>query len=691
MNNIQPTKEEITKLINTYNLGNDNKAEELALEMTIAFKNFSLGWKVLGATLQRKKKLSEAIYCMEKSIEIDPTDAETYSNLAITYKLNNEFDKAIDNLKLSIKINEKYIAPYCILSNIYKEIGEKKIALYYLLKIYKKNKKNISILNDLGNLYIELGSYNKAEKMFEEALKINSNIAEVYNNIGSLKRYQKKIKEAEFNYIKSIELNPQVAEFYNNLGVLLMDSRRYYEALEKFKKAINLNENYFEAYNNLGSLLKDLGKFNEAVEIYNKAIKLKPTNLMVRSNLIFTLNYIDEISEKEKLKHAINYGVNVELQIKNRFNNWEQANKNTKLKIGLISADFINHPVGYFLESMLNNINKNKIEIIAYSNNPIEDELTLRIKRNIQVWRNIYSKNDEEVAQLIYKDKINILIDLAGHTANNRLKVFAYKPAPIQVTWLGYFSTTGIKEIDYILGDPYVTPYGEAHHYVEKIWQMPETYLCFSPPNENIVIENLPAIKNEFITFGCFNNTSKINIKVIELWSKILNLVNNSKIFLKAKQLSDEEVKNQILKSFEKFKIKSNRIILEGYTNRADYFASYNRVDIALDPFPYPGGTTSVEGLWMGVPVITKKGHHFISHNGETIAMNSGQSMWIANDDDEYIKKAKYFASDLCLLSKIRSEMRSKIIVSPLMDAKKFARNFEESIQNMWLEKRTSK
>jgi predicted O-linked N-acetylglucosamine transferase (SPINDLY family) len=213
---------------------------------------------------------------------------------------------------------------------------------------------------------------------------------------------------------------------------------------------------------------------------------------------------------------------------------------------------------------------------------------------------------------------------------------------------------------------------------------MPDSYLCFSPPLENIEIENLPALANGYITFGCFNNLSKINENVIRVWAEILGRIKNSKIFLKSKQLSDSEVRNRIIHLFEKNGITKDRVILEGFSSRLDYFKAYNRIDIALDPFPFPGGTTSVEGMWMGVPVIAKRGYRFISHNGETIAINSGQSDWLAKDEKDYVAKAIGFATNLNLLSSIRSKLRMQLLSSPLMDAPRFARNFEKNINLMW-------
>jgi predicted O-linked N-acetylglucosamine transferase (SPINDLY family) len=264
------------------------------------------------------------------------------------------------------------------------------------------------------------------------------------------------------------------------------------------------------------------------------------------------------------------------------------------------------------------------------------------------------------------------------------LPVFAWKPAPIQVSWLGYWATTGVNEIDYILGDPYAMPKEEAHHFTEKIWHLPESFLCMTEPKNGLEVKKLPALSNNFITFGCFNNISKMNDKVIEVRSKILKAVPNSKLFLKSKELGVISEQKIILDRFLKFGISKDRLIFEKSSQRDEYFKSYNKVDIALSPFPYGGVTTSIDGLWMGVPVLSRKGDKFLSHVGETIAYNCGLENWIANSDDEYISKAIEFSADLKTLSNLREVMREKVLNSPIFNSKRFSRNFEKGLWDMW-------
>jgi predicted O-linked N-acetylglucosamine transferase (SPINDLY family) len=292
--------------------------------------------------------------------------------------------------------------------------------------------------------------------------------------------------------------------------------------------------------------------------------------------------------------------------------------------------------------------------------------------------------SDEKLAQQIRDDGIDILIDLSGHTGHNRLLMFAWKPAPIQLTWLGYFASTGLAAMDYLLADPWMVPAAETDHFIEKIWYMPESYLCFTAPYFDICVEPLPALNHSHITFGCFNNLNKMNDAVVALWVKVLRAVPNSRLFLKTGQLDEASMRHSVAQRFAEHGIDASRLILESASPRAELLAAYNRVDIALDPFPYPGGTTSAEALWMGVPVLTLAGDRFLSRMGESILQNVGLSDWIAADADDYVARAVRHAGNISGLAALRDGLRQQVLASPLFDAPRFAHHFETALRGMW-------
>jgi predicted O-linked N-acetylglucosamine transferase (SPINDLY family) len=326
------------------------------------------------------------------------------------------------------------------------------------------------------------------------------------------------------------------------------------------------------------------------------------------------------------------------------------------------------------------------IELVAYSNliEKDEDSLTNELKNFFFQWHRTKNMSDLELINLIRHDKINLLIDLSGHSAKSRLPIFINRPAPLQVTWAGYLDTTGLKEIDYIIADPFVVDKTQESLFVEKVWRLPEIWNSFSQPNYNIEVSTLPAIKNKFITFGSFNNLNKINNSVIKLWSRLLKKIPKSKLFLKYKSLNIDFYKNSIINKFYDCGVQKEQLILEDSSPREDLLKTYNRIDISLDPFPYSGGTTNFESIWMGVPILVLKGKKFISKCGESINHNLEMSDWIAENNEDFIFKAIRICSDFKKLSDLRSNLRFKAINSPLFDTKKFAKNFHEALWKMW-------
>ena len=399
---------------------------------------------------------------------------------------------------------------------------------------------------------------------------------------------------------------------------------------------------------------------------------------------MLSLNCVEKLSTQEALAEAKRFGLKVFERAQPKFTTWKVSAKAEKLRIGFVSGDFSNHPVGYFVEGMLEQLDRSQFEIFAFPTSSTTDDLTHRIKTFFTDWTPICGMSDQAAASLIHQKRIHILIDLSGHTAHNRLAVFSYKPAPIQASWLGYFATTGLPEMDYFLGDPQMSPENEANHFTEAIWNLAETWLCNKPPVHRVSISILPALSNGFLTFGSFGNLAKMNDLVVETWSSVLHRLPKSKLLLKSKQLGDLSQIEEVKSRFKKFNIPVYRLILEGPVSREAYFEAYQRVDIVLDTFPYPGGTTSVDSLWMGVPVLTLKGDRFLSHLGESIAINAGNSDWIAADVSEYANKAVGFASDLDRLAQLRNTLRERVLRSPLYDTTRFAKNFEKALWGMW-------
>jgi predicted O-linked N-acetylglucosamine transferase (SPINDLY family) len=327
------------------------------------------------------------------------------------------------------------------------------------------------------------------------------------------------------------------------------------------------------------------------------------------------------------------------------------------------------------------------LDFYAYSTSSIEDEVTCQLKRNFSKWTDVSDLSDADAREVIYTDKVQILLDLSGHTSGNRLSIFSGSPAPVQVSWLGYPATTAVDQIDYILSDPYASRYVDEIFFTEKVWRLPSSSICFTPPAHNIDCGSVPATLSGFVTFGCFNNLAKINENVVSAWAKILESVPASRLYLKNVNLSDPGARHALLERFQRHGTPADRIILRpAVSSVADHLMEYNNIDIALDTFPYPGVTTSIESLWMGVPVLTIEGKGNLLRLGESIAHNINLPDWIAVDEDDYIKKAISFSQKLGMLAELRSSLRSRLIKSPLIDAKDYSRDFEKAMWDMWNE-----
>ena len=681
--NKEPSKYEVEELIRTFNNGQYAKALRSSLRMTSVFPSFQIGWKCLGALMRQDGRLMDAIVAMEKSVELIPTDSEAHSNLGATLRDAGRLEAAQNRCRKAISLDPKNFKAHHNLGNALKDLGQLNQAVESYQRALALKPDFPEAHNNLANTLKELGRFIEAEFSCRQAISLKADLVEAHINLANTLRDLGRLAESEASCQFAIALRPDNAQAHNNYAATLIEQGRLKQAQASCRQAIALKPDLVQAHVNLGNVLRDHGRLTEAQASYRQAIELRPELSEAHSNLLLAINYTEEISNESRLSVARHFGELFSKKTTAKFSEWECLKPLKKLKIGFVSGDLREHPVGDFLEGLLSNIDASKFELIAYSTQFAEDALTQKIKPFFKHWRSLLGKSDEAAAKLIHEDAPHILIDLAGHTAHNRLPIFAYKPAPIQVSWLGYFATTGLPEMDYILGDPYVTPESEAHHFSEKIWRLPETYLCFTPPQQEVEVKPLPALVNGFITFGCFNNLTKLNDAVLALWAKVLTALPNAKVFLKNKQLADNFVVQNTIQRFERVGVTADRLILEGPSARADYFESYNKVDIALDPFPFPGGTTSVEGLWMGVPVVTLKGERFISHNGQTIAHNAGQANWVAKDADDYVRLALEAALDIEKLARIRAGLRAQVLASPLLDAPRFTRNFEAAMLGM--------
>jgi predicted O-linked N-acetylglucosamine transferase (SPINDLY family) len=467
---------------------------------------------------------------------------------------------------------------------------------------------------------------------------------------------------------------------YNNLGVIFLKSKKLKEALDYFKTALNFKGQKELIYQNIAIIYSELGEADNSIYYMKKAVEENKSDLKIFSRFIGTFPYTNyKFNDYEFWSKQFSNNI-IRLKQQNEIIDF----KKKKIHLGFFSADFRNHPVGYFLLDLLPYFKKSNFDIFFYSHSPVDDDLSEKIKNNFSNWKKVYGNNTLEIINIIKNDKIDILIDMSGHSNLQNLEVFANRAAPIQISWAAYLASTGLMEIDYIIGDTHVTPPNTKEYFVEKFVNLPEIWCHLSTSNiPNIQTVDTPAIKNRFITFGSFNNLNKITPAVIDAWSIILNNVKDSKLFIKNNQLDYSLTKENLVNKFKKNNIISERLILEGNSSRDEVIKKYNLIDIALDTFPWTGGTTSFELSWMCVPLLTMSGDRFMSRCGESINKNLRMDDWIVHNTEDYIASAIKFSQDYSLLNETRSQLREFSRKSSLFNSNKFSKNFLDNLNKV--------
>jgi protein O-GlcNAc transferase len=712
-----------------YNLGNTlqnqgNLSEAVSsYQKVIAIKpDLAIAYHKLGNVLKSQGKLTEAESSYKKAIAIQPDLAQAYSNLGNTLKDQGKFEEAVSSYKKAIAIQPDLVEAYSNLGDALKGQGklEEGVSCYKkaisikpdLAEVYSNlgnaledqgkleeavssYKKAISIKPDLAEAYYNLGNaleyQGKAEEAvscFKKAISIKPGYADAYSNLGNVFDGQGKLEEAVLSYKKAISIKPDLVEAYYNLGNPLKNQGKLEEAVSSYKKAISIKPDLVEAYSNLGNIQKNQGNLVEAISSFKKAISIKPELTEVYSNLLFCMNYGNYTGKSLFNEHKIWNKHQAKYLQTFICKHDKGVDSGKKLRIGFVSGDFRKHCVSHFLNPLFKEYNRERLTFYCYSNSNEKDEVTTYQQKMVDEWRNIVEQEDQVVVEMIQKDQIDILVDLSGHTKGNRLVVFASKPAPVQVTWLGYPNTTGLTTIDYRFTHHIADPPGLSDQlHSEKLFRLADGFLCYQPPDIAPDITELPLKRNGYITFGSLNNLAKTTPEVIKVWSQILKAVPGSKLLLKSKALTCPVVLDKYLSLFLKESIDSDRLITLQYSPTTQaHLSKYGKIDISLDTFPYNGTTTTCESLWMGVPTVVLRGERHASCVGASIINQVGLDNLITDSVDDYIKTAISLAKDKSKLESLRAGMRNRMKNSYLCDNKGFSVNMEKAFRSMWIE-----
>ena len=675
-------------------------------------------WFLLGISNNRLGLIDESVRCFQEATIIQPEQPEIHYNLAKAYELQGDIDAALQGFRNVLRLKPDFVLAYTKLGTLHESQGELDKSLENYLEAARLEPHRADAHYNLGRVLKEMRRYEEAATSFQAAIKLKPDFVQAIYNLGTVYHLLGDAKSAMEMYKNAILLQQDHLAAYIGLGNALKELGFIDHAIECYRHIIVLKPDLPGAYHNLAVMLKSQGKLEAAEDLIKKELQLqpgsveaqivlaqirvaqvrvresiaplekllalKPDDVVVASALLFSMHYLPEYSA-EDISAATAKCVACFNRSEHHFTPPAKSpDPQRRLRVGYVSGDLYNHPVGYFVETVLAHYDESHYEIFCYYNYNKYDELTTRLQKYADHWQRVAGRSDDEVAQQIREDGIDLLIDLSGHTGRNRLGVFSLKPAPVQITWLGYFATTGLNAMDYIIADRYVIPPDEERTYTEKVVRLPNTYLCFSPPDIDMESGDLPALATGDVTFASFNNNAKLTEEVVACWSRILRAIPRARLYLKYPPFGDTDIQNRYQGLFADQGVDSERIIFSGASPRKEFLATYREVDIALDPYPYTGGTTTLEALWMGIPVISLCGDRFLSRIGVSILTNIGLTECVVDSEDAYVAQAIALASDLPRLAVLRNSLRSRLLSSRICDGPGFTRDLEAAYRRMW-------
>jgi predicted O-linked N-acetylglucosamine transferase (SPINDLY family) len=533
--------------------------------------------------------------------------------------------------------------------------------------------------------------FDDAARQYKKAISLKPDSVETYVRLADLFRLTGNIPAAEKAYRMALHLDKKNFAALTNLGNICRLDGRYAEALHCYRQSLEVMPGVAKTLNNLALCLMEQGDLEEAQRVFRQAVDAEPRNAEIRSNFLFCLCYSPAIDYDALWEEHRRFGSVAGTPADVHFNFLSRdRSPDRKLRIGFVSADFRDHSVRHFIRPVLAHIDPRAYETVCYSLVEYEDILTGQFKELGGAWRNCVGMPDRELAEKIYSDSVDVLFDLSGHTAGNRLPVFALRPAPVQVTYCGYPNTTGMKSIDYRITDPVADPPGEDRYHTERLVRLDGCFLCYAPPDDSPACERRQEDAGSEIVFGSFNTLSKINSRVIALWSRILGDVPGARLVLKRRALDDTDTRLRVMSVFARNGVNRSRVECRGHSDSTrSHLEHYGDIDICLDTFPYNGTTTTCESLWMGVPVVALAGRHHASRVSASILHACGNEGLVAQSEDEYVSLALRQASDGGMRDGFRRTNRERMRGSVLCDARGFVVKFERALRAMWQERCT--
>lgn len=692
------------------------EAATIARAMTARFPQHAFGWKVLGAVYQQMGQSADALAPMQKAVALAPNDAQAQSNLGNALRGLGRLEEAEASHRRALQIKPDFTDAYINLGSTLKDLGRLDEALVSYQQALQIRPDFAEAHVNLGNILKDVDRIDEAAASYQRALQIRPDYAEAHCNLGVTFHVLRRLSEAEASFRRAIALRPGFAQAHTNLGITLHDLHRPAEAEASFRHAVEFQPDFAQGHSNLGNSLKERGRLIEAESCYRRALELEPKDASVWQflstikgfqsdftevkalsdtalglsssdmtkdygiweNRLWILSYHPDLSAGEILSEFVRWGDLQDCSASSaRHDN--DRNPRRRLRVGYVSPDFRHHTMRFYYAPLFEHHDRNSVEIFAYSNVKRPDHYTERFRKMFDHWRDIAPLSDEAAAPLVRQDGIDILVDGCNHMRDDRLGLFARKPAPLQVTWGGAAWTSGLPTMDYVLFDPHVAPAGTLAR--EAIVRLPRSFVAFRPREDFGPVGAAPCVRNGYVTFGYYGRTERLNHLVFRLWGRILAALPDARLILDFRAFGDPLTREYYRGFLAKHGVDVARVALR---HSEDVSKALNDIDIMLDSFPHCGGTMSYDAVCMGVPLLTLAARPPLGRIGAGIMSNLGLGQWVAADEASYLGKAVAFARNMAGLAEVRSGMRERIAASAWRDEAGYARDVEKAYREMW-------
>jgi protein O-GlcNAc transferase len=635
----------------------------------------------LGVVLQRRGERAGAAAAYRKALSLRPHDPAILANLGTVLRELGDVDQAISLLRAAAAL-EPLTASHAV--NLGIALGQRRdfaAAELALRGVLAYEPDNAEAVFNLANALRGLGRSPEAVREYQRAVALRPGYADALNNLGNAQKDLGDFSAARAAFDAALLARPDYLPALNNLGCLLRTLGQSDAAEDTLRRGLLIDPQYAALYDNLGNVLKDAGELDQAIDCFRKALDIDPKSATTHSNLAYALSFQSSdplpVLDECKRWHARFAGPFKPLQSVGP----RSPSATGRLKIGYVSPDFRDHCQSLFTVPLLAHHDHAAFEVFCYSSVERADDCTRRLAGYADVWRNVRSLDDAALCEVIREDHIDILVDLTMHMANGRPLLFARKPAPLQMAWLAYPGTTGIGAIDFRLSDPRLDPDGFDDHYSERTLRLADTFWCYDPLTDQPEVNPLPAIGSGYVTLGCLNNPCKLTDYTLQLWGGVMRALPNARLKL---LMPPGRHRERLLQRLERQQIAEQRVEFVEFRPRAQYLRTYHDIDFGLDTSPYNGHTTSLDALWMGVPIVTRVGRTSVGRAGLSQLHHVDLLELAADSDDAFVAIALALGNDLPRLAALRSQLRTRLERSPLMDGARFARNIEDAYRSAW-------